>query len=107
MLRSSFTSHSTHVTAAGHRGLRPAEAMKGRLPVAAAPIVMFLLLVGVAADAAELRVLSALAMQPVMDDLGPKFERATGHKLVVTLAPLGGIVKVVQEGGAGDVVIIP
>jgi molybdate transport system substrate-binding protein len=81
--------------------------MKGHLPVAAAPVVMVLLLAGVTADAAELRVLSALALQPVMDDLGPKFERATGHKLVVTLAPLGGIVKVVQEGGAGDVVIIP
>jgi len=36
-------------------------------------------------------------MQPVMEDLGPKFERATGHKLVITLAPLGGIVKIVQE----------
>ena len=81
--------------------------MKGHLPVAAAPVVMVLLLAGVTADAAELRVLSALALQPVMDDLGPKFERATGHKLVITLTPLGGIVKVVQEGGAGDVVIIP
>jgi molybdate transport system substrate-binding protein len=81
--------------------------MKGHLPVAATPVVMFLLLAGVTADAAELRVLSALALQPVMEDLGPKFERATGHKLVVTLAPLGGIVKIVQEGGAGDVVIIP
>ena len=82
--------------------------MKGRLPVAAATIWLIpLLVVGVTAKAAELRVLSALAMQPVMEDLGPKFERATGHKLVITLAPLGGIVKIAQEGGAGDVVIIP
>jgi molybdate transport system substrate-binding protein len=82
--------------------------MNGRLRTAAPPVgFMFLLLVGVTADAVELKVLSALAMQPVMEDLGPKFERATGYKLVITFAPLGGIVKLVQEGGAGDVVIIP
>jgi molybdate transport system substrate-binding protein len=46
-------------------------------------------------------------LQPVMGDLGPKFERVTGHKLVITFAPLGGIVKLVQDGVAGDVVMIP
>ena len=82
--------------------------MKTRLLIAVAPIgLMFLLLTGVTAGAAELGVLSALAMQPVMEDLGPKFERATGHKLVITFAPLGGIVKIAQENGPGDVVIIP
>src|SRR4029434_8601404 len=81
--------------------------MKRRLLVAAANIgFMFLLVVGIAAEAAELKVLSALGMQAVMEDLGPKFERTTGHKLVITFAPLGGVVKRVQDGETGDVVMI-
>ncbi len=42
-----------------------------------------------------------------MEDLGPKFERATGHKLAITFATLGAIVKRVQDGETADVVIIP
>jgi molybdate transport system substrate-binding protein len=42
-----------------------------------------------------------------MEDLGPKFERSTGHKLAVTFAPLGALVKLVQGGETADVVIIP
>src|SRR5258705_12395550 len=68
---------------------------------------MFLLLLGIKAEAAELKVLSATAMQTVMEDLGPKFERATGHKLAITFATLGGVVKRVQDGETADVVVIP
>ena len=65
--------------------------MKIRSVVAAANIgFMFLLMIGIAAEAAELKVLSAIAMQTVMEDLGPKFERATGHKLAITFATLAG-----------------
>jgi molybdate transport system substrate-binding protein len=42
-----------------------------------------------------------------MEDLGPKFERSTGHKLALTFAPLGALVKLVQGGETADVVIIP
>jgi hypothetical protein len=38
-------------------------------------------------------VLSAIAMQTAVEDLAPKFERATGHKLAIMFATLGGIVK--------------
>ena len=58
------------------------------------------------ANAADIKVLSALAMMTVMEDLGPKFERATGHKLALTFATVGGVVKRVQEGETADVVII-
>ena len=68
---------------------------------------MFLLLLGITAEAAELKVLSALGMQAVMEDLGPKFERATGHKLTITFATLGAAVNRVQGGETADVVIIP
>ncbi len=82
--------------------------MKIRSLVAAANIgFMFLLVGGITAQAAEVKVLSAGGMQSVMEDLGPKFERATGHKLEITFGNLGAIVKRVQGGEATDVVIIP
>lgn len=66
-----------------------------------------LLIIGIAAQAAEVKVLSAVPMRAVMEDLGPKFERATGHKLAILFSNLGKIVKRVQGGETPDVVIIP
>ena len=80
--------------------------MRMRSVVAAANIgFMCLLLVGIAAEAAELKVLSAGAVQAAMEDLGPKFERATGHKLAFTFAPPGVVVKRIQDGETADVVV--
>src|SRR5712691_9730847 len=74
--------------------------------VAAANIgFMFLLVLGIKAEAAELKVLSAFGMQSVMEDLGPKFERATGHKLAISFATGGATVKRAQDGETADVVI--
>jgi len=82
--------------------------MKMRSVVAASRIgFMCLLLVGIATEAAELKVVSATGMQAVMEDLGPKFERATGHTLAITFVPLGEVVKRIQNGETGDVVVIP
>ena len=82
--------------------------MKIRLLVAAANIgYMFLLVGGIAAEAAELKVISAIGMQSVMEDLGPKFERASGHKLAITFGSWGAVVKRVQGGEAADVIVIP
>jgi molybdate transport system substrate-binding protein len=83
------------------------NAMKIRSLVAASNIgLMCLLTVGIAAEAAELKVLSAAATRTVMEDLGPKFERATGHKLAITFATVGVIVKRIQGGETGDLVIV-
>ena len=80
--------------------------MKIRSLVAAANIgFMFLLLLGTKSEAAELKVLSAFGMQSVMEDLGPKFERATGNKLATSFATGGATVKRIQDGEAADVVI--
>ena len=80
--------------------------MKTRSLVAAASIgFMFLLMLGIKAEAAELKVVSAIGMQSVMEDLGPKFERATGHKLAISFATAGAAVKRAQGGEATDVVI--
>jgi len=82
--------------------------MKIRLLVAAANIgFMFLLVGGIAVQAAEVKVLISNQMKAVMEDLGPKFERATGHKLAITFSGLGAAVLRVQGGESVDVVIIP
>ena len=62
---------------------------------------------GSAAEAAEVKVLSGFGMRAVMEDLGPKFQRASGHKLALTFGNMGGVVKRVQGGETADVVIIP
>ena len=67
--------------------------------------VMFLLVDGIAAEAAEIKVLSHRGIRPVMEDLGPQFERATGHKLSITFGPAGGVVKLVEGGETANVVI--
>ena len=59
------------------------------------------------AGAAEIKVLNALGFKDVMDDLGPKFEGASKHKLTIKYGTLGEIVKMVQGGESTDVVIIP
>jgi len=82
--------------------------MKTRSLAAASRIgFMFLLLISIAAEAAELKVLCAVGMQQLMETLGPKFERATGHKLEITFATLGPALKRVQDGETYDVVWIP
>ena len=58
--------------------------MRISLLAAAAKIAaMILLAQGHAAAAAEVKVLSVAAMSAVLKELGPQFERATGHKLVM------------------------
>jgi molybdate transport system substrate-binding protein len=82
--------------------------MRIRLPVAAAGIGLACLFVaGIPAEAAEIKVLSAVPMQQVMEDVAPKFERATGHTLALTFATLGEVVKRIQDGESADVVLIP
>ena len=68
---------------------------------------IFLLVAGNAAEPAELKVLSAVGIQAVMEDLGPKFEQATGHKLAIAFANAGTTVKRIQDGEIADVVITP
>jgi molybdate transport system substrate-binding protein len=64
-------------------------------------------LAGVEVHAAEVKLLCATAMRSIVEELAPKFERATGHRLAATFATLGAIVKRVQDGEGADLVIIP
>jgi molybdate transport system substrate-binding protein len=57
--------------------------------------------------AAEIELLCAIALQQLMENLGPKFEEATKHKLTTTIAPLGAALKRLEGGEVYDLVILP
>ena len=59
------------------------------------------------ATSAEVRVLSAVGMRQVMSDLGPKFERAAGHRLKVSFDSGAVILKRLEGGETADVVMLP
>src|SRR5262245_20636865 len=56
------------------------------------------------AFAAELKVLSTIALRDAWHDLQPKFE-AQGHKLVIELATSGVLAKKLADGESGDVLV--
>jgi molybdate transport system substrate-binding protein len=77
---------------------------------ASAVIVAFVAILGCAgsrADAAELKVLSAVGMRQVLLALAPEFERATGHTLVIAFESSGVIEPRVQAGATADVLMLP
>ena len=56
------------------------------------------------AGAAELKVLSTIALGEAWHDLQPKLE-STGHKLTLVLGTSGGINKRIADGEPGDVIV--
>ena len=61
---------------------------------------------GATAEAADVKVLSAVGMREVMLDLAPKFERATGHPLAMSFDASGVIVRRIEAGETVDVIMI-
>jgi molybdate transport system substrate-binding protein len=59
------------------------------------------------ASAGEIKVLSAVAIQPALDDLVRDFERQTGNKVKVSYATAGIIRDRIRDGEAADVAILP
>lgn len=57
------------------------------------------------AHAADIRLLSAGAVKPVMDVLGPQFERASGHRLVARYGTGPEVLKMIETGEGFDVAI--
>ena len=69
---------------------------------------VLLVLIGAgAANAAEIKVLSANGMRDVMEEVGPKFARTTNHKLAIEFGTIGVILQRIEAGEKADVVIIP
>lgn len=80
--------------------------MRARSLAAAASFgFMMLLAQTVVANAAEIKVLSSVAMKSAFDGLGPQFERATGHKLVLKLMASPAVQREIDAGEGFDVAI--
>lgn len=58
------------------------------------------------AAAAEIKVYSTIGVKGALEDLAPKFEKATGNKLNITWGLISGFVKKAQEGDVPDVLIV-
>jgi molybdate transport system substrate-binding protein len=70
------------------------------------PIVSVLLLsFACAAAADEIRILSAASMRAVLKDVGPEFEHASGHRLLIDYDTMGRIDRRVAAGESPDFVI--
>jgi ABC-type molybdate transport system substrate-binding protein len=57
------------------------------------------------AAASELKFLSGSAVQPVMNELIPQFERGSGHKVTFNYGTVGGMAARVQSDERADVII--
>ena len=67
----------------------------------------FVLLLAGEAAAAEIKIQSAVGMKAVLDELGPQFERTSGHTLKMKFGNLGTVSKRIEDGETADVAILP
>jgi len=81
--------------------------MRTRFCAAAKLATIVLLAQGVAAEAADVKIIAGAATAPVMAELGPKFERATGHKLLIQYGVTGSMKRQIESGEAFDLAIVP
>ncbi|MEJ0077078.1 MAG: substrate-binding domain-containing protein [Alphaproteobacteria bacterium] len=64
-----------------------------------------LLTYGSIAEAAEIKVYSTIGMRSVLEELKPKFEQASGHKLDITWGLAAGMTKRVADGESPDALV--
>ena len=68
--------------------------------------VMLLLEPGHAAQSAEVQVLSVQPLKPLLEELGPQFERAAGHKLVIKYDVSAALKRQIDAGETYDVALL-
>ena len=71
-----------------------------------AAIAVFLIAQATFAFAAEIKVYSTIGVQAALEELAPKFEKATGHKLTITWGTAALLVKRVQAGESADLYVL-
>src|SRR5687768_2835484 len=58
-----------------------------------------------AAQAADIRVFTFLSSRPILEEAGPAFEKATGHRLVLVYGSVEPQRDLIAKGEVADVVI--
>ena len=81
--------------------------MNGRslMTCAAATFAAFILSVAIA-DAAEVKVLTSVALKSVLDELSPDFEKKTGHRLVIDYGLAADQKQRILAGERADLIIL-
>jgi molybdate transport system substrate-binding protein len=59
-----------------------------------------------AVSAADLKVYSTIGVKSAVEELAPRFEKATGNKLVITWGLISSLSKKAQDGDVPDVLIV-
>ena len=59
------------------------------------------------AEAAEIKLLCAVAMKPAVGELAPAFERSAAHELIVTYGTAGVLGGKIRTGEAFDAALLP
>lgn len=80
--------------------------MKIRSLIAAKITLVMLLAHRTTTVAADVRLLSALGMREVLNEIAPQFERATGHRLAIQYGSSGGLKPQIEGREAFDLAII-
>jgi len=71
-----------------------------------AAIAVFLIAQATLASAAEIKVFSTIGVQAALEELTPKFEKASGHKLTISWGTAAILVKRVQSGETADLMVL-
>src|SRR3954468_15824022 len=71
-----------------------------------ATVALLMCLLGVSAHAADIKVLSSAAFLPVLNDLRAKFEKETGHSLLIQSDSGAALARRIEAGDQFDVAII-
>src|SRR5712671_3592713 len=77
-----------------------------RIAATATAALTTLLATGVGAKAAEIHLMTTGAVEYIMRDLIPPFERASGHKVTMTVLGTGGAVARIKEGTFADLILL-
>jgi molybdate transport system substrate-binding protein len=68
-----------------------------------AVVAVMSLLAGGQVEAAEITVLAGMGVVSGMRDLGPAFERMTGHKVIVRFEQTADLIKMINSGAPADI----
>jgi molybdate transport system substrate-binding protein len=75
-------------------------------PLFAMTVILTTLTLASAAEAAQVKVLCSNGIKAVVDELVPRFESATGHKVVLTFEPSTQLKKRIDTGEAFDLTVL-
>jgi len=81
--------------------------MKMPLLLAASMLGLAPVLSPMGGHAAELKVLAGGSLTSVLNELGPQFERASGHKLVIHFDSTPNLIKQATSGDPFDLAVVP